>query len=1091
MRIISKYRKLNRHKLHAKLKTASHRFALMVDNYSPDDTEAENGLLMVTGKVFVPGYTDATVTIVYPKRKRSTDQSFYYITPTESTEDMSLAYSDDTFYPRFSDCEQAVKDLPEVTVSQYFYDKGIIPDDPSTFTALTGIPLESSLVEDINQITGEDDAYYPPSDSNLQSLISQGVLTADDPTIPYYYLASDITTTMEESIAASNIFTDSTIVASQMMIILKRSDQHVEYNTSESTGDENGWDLVITSSFAPDTIQTLSWDSFESMDNDLQSDRFLTIIRRECRRYGAIYCSEISYQTWVEQYNNNFLTLASHEADLALDDNFDEQYNNDDPWEIQRNNDRTLQYFISSCRALGIDREANLIFVTKEGEDYCELVCDHIQNENGKPNSPLFTIESLTLRSSRPTPIVACLYHDTRTNSMYYLPLPASLSSTLGMTTNFIQQLNSIQSAAHDLDTCISTLIESDSQEPEEEPRPSFADSSWTQSASDPNLWISPLYTAPEEPSCAYQLVWEASTGQQSGNGKNGGNGGYALPYDIFYHTLNGGALKGFMERTSYVLGGPDNSGDWESLSKPMRRMLLYLNTIDRIGNSSPVLSLEEQLNLLTTYKRPFLPDTYNPLPDYWMLLTGTETPRSLDTLIMDQRLTQNIKLGDHYVTLVWDPQATGYETPLSVQSSDDSIASILRSLPWDLVFQDTPYSQQPEYISQIASIFDYVNFLNVEDTIVNNLTRLLNQTLELPDNESNISWLEKQETYMDALSSFSKINEGSGDQIIYDHVFPEEQLHNAIDWYLKSITLRLIFDGSRQEVTPQLICIASYDEEVIVTLQNTNLNNVCNGLIRGGILSGFTNENTAHVFEVAISSKISNFLALAAKDQEELKPLQKENALIQFSKSLEAKESIYWTDLLIGFGSAATNIFWYCKQYANDPYAGSALSESVNSFADQLQDDGYIPAPHSRTLVGNIKNKYYIPVVSDNKNMLTGYIEIQFSAAKNEVPAYVDDTSIHFMTGNTFTSEEGGELVTFGDAERPGFVINGALKNANNLFIDLSPAFSDFAPQPIHLLEEVKDEYDEYCENNQLYSQEYMDQYYSEGLLAHHIIRR
>ena len=90
MRIISKYTKLNHHALHARLKTASHRFALMVDNYSPDDTEAENGLLMVTGKVFVPGYTDATVTIVYPKRKKSTDQSFYYITPTSSTEDMSL-----------------------------------------------------------------------------------------------------------------------------------------------------------------------------------------------------------------------------------------------------------------------------------------------------------------------------------------------------------------------------------------------------------------------------------------------------------------------------------------------------------------------------------------------------------------------------------------------------------------------------------------------------------------------------------------------------------------------------------------------------------------------------------------------------------------------------------------------------------------------------------------------------------------------------------------------------------------------------------------------------------------------------------------
>ena len=279
MRIISKYHKLNRHNLQARLKTASHRFALMVDNYSPDDTEAENGLLMVTGKVFVPGYTDATVTIVYPKRKRATDQSFYYITPTESTEDMSLAYSDDTFYPRFSECEQAVKDLPEVTVSEYFYDKGIIPDDPSTFTALTGIPLESQLVEDINTITGEDTNYYiigaDPHYKSVDEIIKQCTNYQDgDKIIPYLDITSYFFNNGEPTSNFNTLMSKGEILLTSpsdfynsLTIILRQPSEHPELNTQNmSAGYDNQWVLTITSTFTSEIKNRSLWytDSYNA-----------------------------------------------------------------------------------------------------------------------------------------------------------------------------------------------------------------------------------------------------------------------------------------------------------------------------------------------------------------------------------------------------------------------------------------------------------------------------------------------------------------------------------------------------------------------------------------------------------------------------------------------------------------------------------------------------------------------------------------------------------------------------------------------------------------------------------------------------------
>lgn len=344
MRIISKYNKINRHNLHAKLKTASHRFALMVDNYSPDDTEAQNGLLMVTGKVFVPGYTDATVTIVYPKRKRSTDQSFYYITPTESTEDMSLAYSDDTFYPRFSECEQAVKDLPEVTVSQYFYDKGIIPDDPSTFTALTGIPLESQLVEDINEITGEDTNYYiigaDEEHHYVDEIIKDYTDYKDgDKIIPYLditdkffdngtptrYMESDGTV----GYIANQILVSPTDFYNSLTIILRQPSEHPELNTDDIS-DFDDWCLTVTSTFIPNIRNSRVYYSTRLWMDDFQ--RYVSSLV-----YSIVsdyeYSLYSSLDEWASLVNNGVLQIGSQ--NLLLPDLYNEYHNvcgEGNPW---------------------------------------------------------------------------------------------------------------------------------------------------------------------------------------------------------------------------------------------------------------------------------------------------------------------------------------------------------------------------------------------------------------------------------------------------------------------------------------------------------------------------------------------------------------------------------------------------------------------------------------------------------------------------------------------------------------------------------------------------------------------------------------
>lgn len=1096
MRITSKYQKLNRHNLHARLRTASHRFALMVDNYSPDDTEAQNGLLMVTGKVFVPGYTDATVTIVYPKRKRSTDQSFYYITPTSSTEDMSLAYSDDTFYSRFSECEQAVKDLPEVTVSQYFYDKGIIPDDPSTFTALTGIPLESSLVEDINEITGNDDAYYPPEGSNLQNLITQGILIADDPTIPYYYLTTETPHTVINGITDSHIFVNPNTVASQMIIIIKRSDQHVEYNTSESTGDANGWELVLTSSFAPDSIWTISYDSFNAMDADLQLDRFSELLHKKCAQYGWMYISDLSYQTWVEQYANNFLTLASHEADLAIDDHFSQQCAEGDPWYIRYNDDKTLQYFVATCDALGITRDGNLIFATQKGVEFCETLCDHIENEKGKPSSPLFTVDSLTLNSQAATPIVACIYNDAETSSMLYLPLPSSLASTLSMTTNFIQQLASIQAAAHDIEALIEALATTSEEQEEEDTshRPAFADSSWTQSSDFPNRWISPLYTAPEAPSCTYQIVWDTSVEQESVTTSDSEEVEYALPTDIIYHTLDGRTLTGFMKDTAYVLGGVKNSGDWDSLSESVRKMLLYVNGIDQINNSSPLLPLDEQMKLLrATYQRALLPEDAQQL-DYWTLVAGSPSPESIWSLaIMSPAWSKYIKLQGEDVEFTWDPDRSGYDTPFNVltfNSNRNSNLSILRDLPWGLVFQDTSYSEQPESITQIASIFD--SFESIETNLENNLTRILNQTLELADSENNGNWLDMQEKYMSSLTAFTKSNESSNSQLIYEYAFPEEQVQDdaRISSTIGSATLRLIFDGERQELTPELIATAAYDDTLTLTIQNSQLTIIFSHLIGGQeILSGLTNEKTAQHLEKALEGVGRSELVITSlvRGQRQFVPWEQEAAIIQLAESLENNSDIAWDNLTVA-DFTSRNIFWYCKQYANDPYASTAFNAYLDALADVLQNNGCIPASGSRKLAGRVKNKYYLPVITGVKNMLPAYVQLELSASKTGTVAYIDDSVLYFTTGNTYVSKvDGGELVTFGDDEQPGFRINEKLENVSDLFNVIAEVVS----QPIRLLEDEEENLEDYVSDQQLYSQEYMDQYYSDGLLAHHINRR
>ena len=353
MRIISKYQKLNQHALHAKLKTASHRFALMVDNYSPDDTEAQNGLLMVTGKVFVPGYTDATVTIVYPKQKRSTDQSFYYITPTESTEDMSLAYSDDTFYPRFSECEQAVKDLPEVTVSQYFYDKGIIPDDPNTFTALTGIPLESSLVNDINEITGEDANYYTigavEEHSEVDNLIKSFTDYQDgDQIIPYLDITGKFfnngtptlnmrAKTME--FIAKNYFVSPSDFYNSLTIILRKTSEHPELNTDViSNSDE--WCITVTSTFIP-TIMNYGFGYSESYWSYDLHDRLSDLVRGIAADY--MYSLYSSLDEWASLVINEVLQIES--IDMLPRDLYDEYHNvcsDGNPWTYKNYGEFTI-----------------------------------------------------------------------------------------------------------------------------------------------------------------------------------------------------------------------------------------------------------------------------------------------------------------------------------------------------------------------------------------------------------------------------------------------------------------------------------------------------------------------------------------------------------------------------------------------------------------------------------------------------------------------------------------------------------------------------------------------------------------------------
>lgn len=118
---------------------------------------------------------------------------------------------------------------------------------------------------------------------------------------------------------------------------------------------------------------------------------------------------------------------------------------------------------------------------------------------------------------------------------------------------------------------------------------------------------------------------------------------------------------------------------------------------------------------------------------------------------------------------------------------------------------------------------------------------------------------------------------------------------------------------------------------------------------------------------------------------------------------------------------------------------------------------------------------------------MLPAYVQLEFSAAKTGTEVYIDDSALHFTSGNTYVSNvDGGELVTFGDDEQPGFEVNDQLEDASNVLTVLSSILS----MPIRLLDDEKNELADYVSDQQLYSQAYMDQYYSDGLLAHHIIR-
>lgn len=491
MRIISKYQKLNKHALHAKLKTASHRFALMVDNYSPDDTEAENGLLMVTGKVFVPGYTDATVTIVYPKRKRSTDQSFYYITPTESTEDMSLAYSDDTFYPRFSECEQAVKDLPEVTVSQYFYDKGIIPDDPSTFTALTGIPLESDLVEDINEITGEDTNYYTIGETYDHFGIDEILewcagYKEGDQIIPYvditsYFIDNGTATSKLETDGVRTIFVSPTDFYNSLTIILRQPSEHPELNTPQIYNDTD-WCITITSTFTPE-IQNISLSYKNSSDALLQLNSYVTDGVNLLANYymRSLYSS---LDEWASLVINGVLQPASQ---MYLSSDLKEEYvnvcMNGNPW----TSDEDFTEFTIKTRDLEgftpVEGLGNGVFHfvwTRRIEDSLS----HFSNPtylNDNPNDNQLYLTNIPNPNKSYEPVVQVQYStvyfasNKRGREIVFLHLPDSLMSGCLDTAPSWATLNYLKTQGQQLMNCLQETIMSLSNT-EEDNEPAVVD---------------------------------------------------------------------------------------------------------------------------------------------------------------------------------------------------------------------------------------------------------------------------------------------------------------------------------------------------------------------------------------------------------------------------------------------------------------------------------------------------------------------------------------------------------------------------------------------------------------------------------------
>lgn len=492
MRIISKLHKLNRHTLQAKLKTASHRFALMVDNYSPDDTEAENGLLMVTGKVFVPGYTDATVTIVYPKRKRSTDQSFYYITPTESTEDMSLAYSDDTFYPRFSECEQAVKDLPEVTVSQYFYDKGIIPDDPSTFTALTGIPLESSLVNDINEITGEDTNYYTigadPEHKNIDKLIKDYTNYQDgDKIIPYLditdkFFNNGTPTRFLESNGNIDFIGDQILVSptdfyNSLTIILRQPSEHPELNTHRISNYDD-WCITVTSTFISE-IENYGFDYSQRFWMSDFNDRVSDLVYSSVSHYWHSLYS--SLDEWASLVNNGILQIGSQ--NLLLPDLYNEYHNvcgDGNPWTY-----KNLEFTIKTKDLEGftpVEGLGNGVFhFVLHSDNIIEESLSHFSNPtflNENPNDNQLYLTDLPndrdydTRPNNAYHLYSTVYFasNKRGREIVFLHLPDSLMSGCLDTAPSWTTLNYLKTQGQQLMNCLQETILSLSQDDNEEP---------------------------------------------------------------------------------------------------------------------------------------------------------------------------------------------------------------------------------------------------------------------------------------------------------------------------------------------------------------------------------------------------------------------------------------------------------------------------------------------------------------------------------------------------------------------------------------------------------------------------------------------